>query len=575
LVESLPRNAKHQMFGKSDLVEILSRDLARARNKRDAFASDIISLTAEIAVLEASLFTENDRRQRERAATEIERIKRQLNDRYLAFVPTFAGIRGATELAAAIVPKARDVDELLLTIAAEVGNAIGGLLGDLDRRMEALRGGQASAELPQSFNESEARRKANDEECIRVFKAAGYKVVEPRFNVLTYKKWLEKGRQVKKGEKGFSVGPFKLFHEDQTELKGSSDSPLLIESVIPQLPKDSDPVIRLSGWLARSNPTKKEVSEDQCNIATSTMYRRGGFSFVGIAVVLTAVVATYLLFNGEEQLPSSHATQLENIQGAILEKKSNRLGLKEEEKVEDQVDIPKPVRLEKYLRADDVLNSPKKQGHLLYLADYVYSEIPPDEKPTETVLNSLKGIPIGTPMEEIKRASEAFGLDFNFMKAVAKIESDFVPKQRTGSYIGLFQLSASEFAVYGSGDIFNARDNAVAAAYKFATAAILFELNTHKKVTLSDLYLIHQQGTRGAEEHVNHPDRIAWKSMCATDEGKQKGEEWCKRAIWENTLPEVKHVWKSVENLTSAVFVKMWQERVDRFYTRYSEAATN
>ena len=246
--------------------------------------------------------------------------------------------------------------------------------------------------------------------------------------------------------------------------------------------------------------------------------------------------------------------------------------------MEDQVYSPKLVPLEKYdLPADDRgsdLNSPK-QEYLSYLADYAYSEVPPDEKLAETVLNSLKDIPIGTPVEEIKRASEVFGLDFNFMKAVARIESDFDPKQRTGSYIGLFQLSKYEFAEYGSGDILNARDNAVAAAYKFATAAILFELNTHKKATLGDLYLIHQQGTRGAEEHVNHPDRIAWKSMCATDEGKQKGEQWCKRAIWENTLPEVKHVWKSVENLTSGVFVKMWQERVDRFYTRYSEATTN
>ncbi len=51
-----------------------------------------------------------------------------------------------------------------------------------------------------------------------------------------------------------------------------------------------------------------------------------------------------------------------------------------------------------------------------------------------------------TPVEEIKRASDAFGLDFNFMKTVAKIESDFEPKQRTGSYIGLFQLSNYEFA---------------------------------------------------------------------------------------------------------------------------------
>jgi hypothetical protein len=224
--------------------------------------------------------------------------------------------------------------------------------------------------------------------------------------------------------------------------------------------------------------------------------------------------------------------------------------------------------------ADDDLDS-SQQDLPSYLADYVYSEVPPNKKPADTVLESLKGVPIGTPIEEIKRASDAFGLDFNFMKAVAKIESGFDPKQRTGSYIGLFQLSKDEFAQCGSGNILDARDNAVAAAYKFATAAILFELNTHKKATFSDLYLIHQQGTQGAEEHVNHPDRLAWESMCATDEGKEKGEKWCKRAIWENTLPEVKHVWKSVDNLTSGVFVKMWQDQVDRFYTRYSKATAN
>ena len=211
-----------------------------------------------------------------------------------------------------------------------------------------------------------------------------------------------------------------------------------------------------------------------------------------------------------------------------------------------------------------------KQDHPSYLADYVYSEVPPDKKPADIVLDSLKDIPVGTPIEEIKRASDAFGLDFNFMKAVARIESGFDPKQRTGSYIGLFQLSKAEFAKYGSGDILNARDNAVAAAYKFTTEDKLFELSTHKKATYSDLYLIHQQGTQGAEEHVNHPNRIAWKSMCATDEGKAKGEKWCKRAIWENTLPIVKRVWKSVENLTSGVFLNMWQNQVDHFYAHYS-----
>jgi hypothetical protein len=207
---------------------------------------------------------------------------------------------------------------------------------------------------------------------------------------------------------------------------------------------------------------------------------------------------------------------------------------------------------------------------LSYLAYYAYSEVPPDKKPADTVLDALKEIPGGTPVDEIKHAAEALGIDLTFMKTVAKIESDFDPKQRTGSYIGLFQLSHYEFDKYGSGSIVSPRDNAIAAAYKFTTAAIMFELKTHQKATLSDLYLIHQQGTQGAAEHVGHPDRIAWKSMCATDEGRQKGEKWCKRAIWQNTLPAIKQIWKSVENLTSAAFVQMWQQRVAQFYSRYS-----
>jgi hypothetical protein len=161
------------------------------------------------------------------------------------------------------------------------------------------------------------------------------------------------------------------------------------------------------------------------------------------------------------------------------------------------------------------------------------------------------------------------------MKTVAKIESGFNPKQRTGSYIGLFQLSKKEFEKFGAGDILVPRDNTVAAALKFMTEAILFEMFTHRKPTLNDLYLIHQQGVAGAAEHVRHPDRLAWRSMCATDEGKEKGEKWCKRAIWGNTLPAVKRIWKDVNNVTSGAFVAMWQQRVSDFYAGYSEVAAN
>ena len=142
------------------------------------------------------------------------------------------------------------------------------------------------------------------------------------------------------------------------------------------------------------------------------------------------------------------------------------------------------------------------------LAYYVFSEIPPDEKPADTVLKTMKDLPIGTPVEEIKRASDAFGLDFNFMKAVAKIESGFNPKQRTGSYIGLFQLSNNEFKEYGSGNITNSRDNAIAGAYKFATQALLLRVQTGRKPTFSDLYLIHQQGAGGRKNSSSEAHRL-------------------------------------------------------------------
>jgi hypothetical protein len=249
------------------------------------------------------------------------------------------------------------------------------------------------------------------------------------------------------------------------------------------------------------------------------------------------------------------------------------------EKGQARLDAAFDALVERQARTDDSIQdhsldaTPRKQNFSL-LAYYVFSEIPPDEKPADTVLKTMKDLPIGTPVEEIKRASDAFGLDFNFMKAVAKIESGFNPKQRTGSYIGLFQLSNNEFKEYGSGKITDPRDNAIAGAYKFASEALLFEFGTGRKPTFSDLYLVHQQGWQGAAQHVSHPKRVAWKSMCATDEGKEKGERWCKLAIWRNTLPAIKHVWKSVDKLTSAAFVGMWQQRVDDLYSRYSLAAT-
>jgi hypothetical protein len=224
--------------------------------------------------------------------------------------------------------------------------------------------------------------------------------------------------------------------------------------------------------------------------------------------------------------------------------------------------------------SDDASKPTQTTQDFKYLIYYVWSELPPAEKPAAVVLRSMKDIPVGTPVEEIKRAADAFGLDPNFMKAVAKIESGFDPKQRTGSYVGLFQLSKYEFGKFGSGQILDARDNAVAAAYKVITEGILFGWVTHRTPDLSDLYLIHQQGWEGAAEHISQPDRIAWKSMCATHEGIEKGEKWCKRAIWGNTLPKIKDAWKSVDKMPSGAFAGMWRDRVAEFMSKYMATAT-
>jgi hypothetical protein len=275
-------------------------------------------------------------------------------------------------------------------------------------------------------------------------------------------------------------------------------------------------------------------------------------------------------------LPRAHEPLLlpkEEINSDTFEEEQARSVAAFDALVEQHALVERQARTENSAQDRSSNLMPPRQNFSL-LAYYVFSEIPPDEKPADTVLKTMEGLPVGTPVEEIKRASDAFGLDFNFMKAVAKIESGFNPKQRTGSYIGLFQLSKYEFKRYGSGNITDPRDNSVAGAYKFATEALLFEYQTGRKPTFSDLYLIHQQGWQGAAQHVSHPQRIAWKSMCATDEGKEKGERWCKRAIWGNTLPAIKHAWKSVGKLTSSAFVGMWQQRVDTLYSRYAEAIT-
>ena len=59
---------------------------------------------------------------------------------------------------------------------------------------------------------------------------------------------------------------------------------------------------------------------------------------------------------------------------------------------------------------DRPVDAAQSEPDISYLAYYAYSEVPPDKKPADTILATLKDIPVGTPVEEIKHATDALGI---------------------------------------------------------------------------------------------------------------------------------------------------------------------
>lgn len=77
--------------------------------------------------------------------------------------------------------------------------------------------GKKTGRHPLTDEQKAVNRAKIDAQTIANFKAAGYDDVQPRVNVMTYNKWVEAGRRVKKGAKAIKCGNFPLFHLDQTE----------------------------------------------------------------------------------------------------------------------------------------------------------------------------------------------------------------------------------------------------------------------------------------------------------------------------------------------------------------------
>lgn len=103
-----------------------------------------------------------------------------------------------------------DMQKLLAALQA-VGIAVG------PQPTKTRKGKSKKAKGKLSDADRAAYMAKNDAECVAAFTKAGYKDVQPRINVLTYDKWVQSGRLVRKGEKSVKVGPFSLFHLTQTD----------------------------------------------------------------------------------------------------------------------------------------------------------------------------------------------------------------------------------------------------------------------------------------------------------------------------------------------------------------------
>lgn len=162
----------------------------------------------------------------------------------------------------------------------------------------------------------------------------------------------------------------------------------------------------------------------------------------------------------------------------------------------------------------------------------------------------------------IEQAAARHGIDPNYAKVVANIESGGNPGAKTGSYIGVFQISRKEMAEHGAGDPTDVNANADVFMQRVKGDMASFKKATGRDPSPTELYMSHQQGRAGVLEHVNNPDQPAWQSMYATGEGQQKGVGWAKKAIWGNIPDDVKAKFGNVENVTSGDLMAIYAAKV-------------
>lgn len=176
----------------------------------------------------------------------------------------------------------------------------------------------------------------------------------------------------------------------------------------------------------------------------------------------------------------------------------------------------------------------------------------------------------------INEKAAAYGQDPRTVEMIVGFESSGDPKSRAGSHKGLMNLSESAFRNYGgTGDIHNIGANLDAGVRKLKDESQKFEERHGAVATPFDQWMIHNQGAGGYDAHLDNPAGVAWRNLMTTAEGRQKGEEWAKQAVFGNMTDQMKRRYgvssiKDIDKVTSQDFLDGWRERVNKSLTAES-----
>jgi hypothetical protein len=146
-----------------------------------------------------------------------------------------------------------------------------------------------------------------------------------------------------------------------------------------------------------------------------------------------------------------------------------------------------------------------------------------------------------------------------YIPRFVQVESGGNPNARIGKYAGLLQMGPAEIRQYGGKNLEHGRA-------MLADRAAAFQQSYGRQPSATELYLIHQQGEGGLAAHMRNPDAPAWRNMASTAEarGRRDGEAWARRAIWRNVPDGLKKQFGSVDNITSAQFMDLWNRKIER-----------